>query len=100
MICMALLMLGTPSVYAQESDAGKALRAELQKEMPDMQLQSLTELGDSGLFEAVINDRVYYFTTDGKYLIQGNVLSLESRENLTQSRELEIKSDILARQKS
>ncbi len=100
MVCLALLMFGAASVYAQESDAAKALRADLQKEMPDMQLQSLSELGDSGLFEAVINDRIYYFTTDGKYLIQGNILSLESRENLTQSRELEIKSDILARQKS
>jgi thiol:disulfide interchange protein DsbC len=85
---------------SSESDVTKSLRADLQKAMPDMQLQSLTELGDSGLYEAVISDRVYYFTTDGKYLIQGNVLSLASRENLTQKRELGIKTDILSRQNS
>lgn len=86
------------AVKSSESDVAKSLRADLQKAMPDMELQSLTELGDSGLYEAVISDRIYYFTTDGKYLIQGNVLSLESRENLTQKRELGIKSDILSRQ--
>ncbi len=83
-----------------EADAAKSLRADLQEAMPDMQLQSLTELGDSGLYEAVISDRIFYFTADGKYLIQGNVLSLDSRENLTQRRELGIKTDILSRQKT
>lgn len=97
-IFLAMLVLAFGNACADETDAAKALRADLKKEMPDMQLQSLTELGDSGLFEAVINDRIYYFTTDGKYLIQGNVLSLESRENLTQRRELDIKTDILSRQ--
>lgn len=103
-VFLAMLVLAFSNACAEEStnesDAGKALRADLQEAMPDMQLQSLTELGDSGLFEAVIADRIYYFTTDGKYLIQGDVLSLENRENLTQKRELGIKSDILSRQKS
>lgn len=88
------------TVKSEESDVTKSLRADLQEAMPDLQLQSLTELGDSGLYEAVISDRIFYFTADGKYLIQGNVLSLESRENLTQKRELGIKTDILSRQKA
>ncbi|MEX0615098.1 MAG: disulfide isomerase DsbC N-terminal domain-containing protein, partial [Methylophaga sp.] len=81
-LAMLILAFGNACAEesAEESDATKSLRADLQEAMPDMQLQSLTELGDSGLYEAVISDRIYYFTTDGKYLIQGNVLSLESRE--------------------
>lgn len=86
------------AVKSEESAVAKSLREDLLEAMPDMQLQSLTELGSSGLYEAVISDRVFYFTADGKYLIQGDVLSLESRENLTQRRELGIKSDILSRQ--
>lgn len=95
---LVMLLTGFTNVYAQESDAAKALRAQLHEAMPDMQLQSLNQLADSGLFEAVINDRVYYFTDDGQYLIQGNVLSMATRENITQRRELGIKSDILSRQ--
>lgn len=97
-ICLVILLVGFGHVYAQESEALAKLRADLQQTMPDIQLQSLTELADSGLFEAVISDRVYYFTSDGNYLIQGSVLSLKTRENLTQQRELGIKSDILSRQ--
>ncbi|MDX1573553.1 MAG: thioredoxin fold domain-containing protein [Methylophaga sp.] len=89
---------GSDATKPEGSEAAKSLRADLQEAMPDIQLQSLTELGESGLFEAVISDRIYYFTSDGKYLIQGDVLSLENRENLTQKRELGIKSDILSRQ--
>jgi thiol:disulfide interchange protein DsbC len=97
-IFLSMLMFACGSVFAETQDAVvEKLKAQLETDMPGMQIQSLTALGDSGLYEAVISDQVFYFTQDAKYLIQGNVLSLESRENITQARELQIKSDILSR---
>jgi len=71
------------------------LEAELKKQLPDMQLQSLTPVGKTGLYEAIVDDRIYYFTKDGKYLLQGDLLALESRENITESRRIALKKGLL-----
>tara|TARA_R100000388_G_C7225778_1_gene151643 strand:- start:225 stop:908 length:684 start_codon:yes stop_codon:yes gene_type:complete len=71
------------------------LKAELKKQLPEMELQSLSPVGESGLYEAIIDDRIYYFTADGKYLVQGDLLSLESRENITETRRIEVKKGLL-----
>ena len=71
------------------------LEAELKKQLPDMQLQSLTPVGKTGLYEAIVDDRIYYFTADGKYLLQGDLLALESRENITESRRIALKKGLL-----
>lgn len=88
------LLLCVGLVHADEISE---LKAELQKQLPDMQLQSLTPVGQTGLYEAVIDDRVYYFTADGQYLLQGDILALESRENITEARRLEVKKALLER---
>lgn len=88
------LLLCVGLVHADEISE---LKAELQKQLPDMQLQSLTPVGQTGLYEAVIDDRIYYFTADGQYLLQGDILALESRENITEARRLELKKALLER---
>lgn len=88
------LLLCVGLVHADEISE---LKAELQKQLPDMQLQSLTPVGQTGLYEAVIDDRIYYFTADGQYLLQGDILALESRENITEARRLEVKKALLER---
>jgi thiol:disulfide interchange protein DsbC len=88
------LLLCVGLVHADEISE---LKAELQKQLPDMQLQSLTPVGQTGLYEAVIDDRIYYFTADGQYLLQGDILALESRENITEARRLEVKKGLLDR---
>lgn len=79
------------------ADEMTELKAELNKQLPDMQLQSLSPVGKSGLYEAVIDDRIYYFTADGQYLIQGDLLALETRENITEVRRMEVKKSLLDR---
>lgn len=86
------LMLCMSFVHAD--DMAK-LKAELKKQLPDMQLQSLSPVGKTGLYEAVIDDRIYYFTADGQYLLQGDLLALESRENITETRRMEVKKVLL-----
>lgn len=79
------------------ADEMTELKAELNKQLPDMQLQSLSPVGQSGLYEAVIDDRIYYFTADGQFLIQGDLLALETRENITEARRMEVKKTLLDR---
>jgi len=85
LLCMSLV----------HADDMTKLKAELKKQLPEMELQSLSPVGESGLYEAIIDDRIYYFTADGKYLVQGDLLSLESRENITETRRIEVKKGLL-----
>ncbi|MBN45458.1 MULTISPECIES: thioredoxin fold domain-containing protein [unclassified Methylophaga] len=85
LVCMSLV----------HADDMTKLKAELKKQLPEMELQSLSPVGESGLYEAIIDDRIYYFTADGKYLVQGDLLSLESRENITETRRIEVKKGLL-----
>lgn len=90
-LCLPLLLLVSVA-YADKA----AVEAEINKQIPDVKIESLTKMADTGLYEAVIDGQIYYFTADGKYMIQGNILALESRENLTENRKVEIKKTILA----
>jgi len=86
------LLLSMSWAYADDMSA---LKAELKKHLPDMELQSLEPVGNTGLYEALVDDRIYYFTADGQYLLQGDILSLQSRENITETRRMEVKQALL-----
>lgn len=90
-----LMWLSLLSVSWAYADDMSALREELGRQLPDMQLQSLVPVANTGLYEAIVDDRIYYFTADGQYLLQGDILSLQSRENITESRRTELKQALL-----
>lgn len=72
------------------------LQKTLELTMPGAEISNLREVEDSGLYEAQINGQIIYFTGDGKYLLQGEMVSLETRENLTEKRRLETRNRALA----
>ena len=45
---------------------------------------SITETPVKGLYEVLTNRGVLYSTADGKYLVQGTLLDLQNKENLTE----------------
>jgi len=54
--------------------------------VPGLKDASVTPAPVPGLYEVVVGPDVLYVTQDGRYLIQGNVIDLEARENLTAPR--------------
>lgn len=72
------------------------LKKQLESVMPSAEITGLREVKDSGLYEAQINGQIIYFTGDGQYLLQGEMVSLETRENLTEQRRVEVRNETLA----
>lgn len=91
-----LLWLPLFAVFSTAQADVATVQTEINRLIPDIDVQSLTEMKETGLYEAIINGQIYYFTHDGRHMIQGNILSLETRENLTEVRKLDIKKAILA----
>ena len=52
----------------------------------DITLEGAKPLGDTGLYEVLMNGEVVYISNDGRYVFQGDVIELASRENLTDQR--------------
>jgi thiol:disulfide interchange protein DsbC len=86
----AALGIVTAVAFAQPRPAAPApaaadatLRAALQKAVPGVVIDSIRPSQIPGYREVAIAGRVVYVSNDGKYLIQGTLMELSSRDNLT-----------------
>lgn len=76
----ALLLSG--SVLAEDSEIQR-IKANLVKTFPEVAKGELQPSPVPGFFELVLDARVYYVSTDGKYLFLGDIVDVKNRTNLT-----------------
>tara|TARA_R110002111_G_scaffold149533_1_gene216476 strand:+ start:1547 stop:2251 length:705 start_codon:yes stop_codon:yes gene_type:complete len=76
--------------------ADNALKEKLEILLPGINVESMTPLDGTGLYEAVVDGEIVYFSKDGRYVFQGDVIALESRQNITENKRLEMKQKVLA----
>lgn len=84
------LLLVSPTVFSASDDA--AVRAALHSINPGIQPGSVTPSSVAGLYEVVNGPRLFYVTSDGKYMIQGDVIDIENRRNITEARRVDIRT--------
>lgn len=77
----ALMLLGV-SAHAGE----KEIRKSLQEKFPGMEVGAISKTPYGGLYEVVVDGQAAYISADGKYLVLGNVIDLQSKRNLTAER--------------
>jgi len=58
---------------------------------------AISETPIEGLLMVQIEGDIVYATTDGKYLIQGRVMDIETREDLTEAAKSQVRRDLLAK---
>ena len=80
--------------FAQADSA--AITSQLEKIMPTATVEGIQPLATTGLFEAIINGEIVYFSADGKYVFQGDVIDLTSRENITENKRISLRKSTLA----
>jgi len=72
--------------YSSASFAQEPLdevRANLTEYMPSLQIDSLRETPAQGLYELVSQGQIAYVTEDGRYIIAGDLIDVQTRQNLT-----------------
>jgi len=89
-LLLPLLWVG----FSQAADTDK-LKQQLEKTLPEVNIDSLREVDNTGFYEAVVNGEIIYFSADGRYAMQGELVSLESRTNLTEQRKVSLRKDLL-----
>ena len=79
----ALLCLGLPPAQAA-GDVPPALSARLAVLAPDMEPDYVAEAQMPGMYEVRFGSVVVYLSGDGRYMLQGELIDLASRRNLTE----------------
>lgn len=81
----ALLTLSLPVPGGDAESAAEArLAAGLQGIFPDLQVTRVSPAPVPGLYEVLVDTDVFYVTADGRYLLQGDLLDLAERRNVTE----------------
>jgi thiol:disulfide interchange protein DsbC len=74
-----------------------AIRAALSKVAPGVNISAINPSPISGFKEVVVDGHVMYVSGDGKYLLQGSLIDLGTRTNLTDASEAVLRRDVLAK---
>jgi thiol:disulfide interchange protein DsbC len=80
-----LVLMAYSSAYA-ESVESKKIR-EIIKQQLKAEPTSIVESPVQGLYEVTVPPRIFYVSADGRYVLLGNLIDINSRKNLTQEKE-------------
>ncbi len=94
-----MFVAATQSVLARsEADAAAAdkIRNSLSVLLPGLVPDSIRETPVANLYEVTFGTRIVYTTPDGRYLLQGKIVDLETRTEITDKRLAELKVAAMA----
>lgn len=81
---MALLLCFASSVHAGEAEIRQSLQGKIGK------LEHVAKTPYAGLYEIMVGDKILYTDEQGLYLIDGAVIDVKSRANLTEQRQKQL----------
>jgi thiol:disulfide interchange protein DsbC len=84
-------LLITPAQAAVDPAVADKITASLRALLPDLQADDIRATPIDNLYEVSIGMRVVYVTGDGRYLLQGSVIDLETRTEITAERQSALK---------
>lgn len=84
MLAAAFVVVGQGSVLADE--AVDKIRASMQKIVPNLAPDSIDPSELDGFYEVTYGAEVFYVTQDGRYLLNGSLMDLNSGKDLTEGK--------------
>ena len=79
---LSLFCLILPVANADEN----AIRQAMAKSMPSMKIDSVKSSEVKGLYEVTVGANIFYVSGDGKYLLQGRLVDVAARTDLTEQK--------------
>lgn len=92
---IAVLWLSLAGV-ALAADDYPEIRKALSALVPDSKPDLIRPAPVPGLLEVSFGPQVFYITEDGRYLIQGHVLDMQTRSDITEARQGELRKAVIA----
>jgi thiol:disulfide interchange protein DsbC len=89
---VAVLM---PALAAAQAQPPKDIRAELASKIPGAKPEELRPSPIPGVYELMRGTDIAYVSTDGKYVITGDIYDMVSNDNITESRRRNVRLKLL-----
>ncbi len=93
-LAVTALLLGT-TAFAQAQDEMDLVEQRIRVLAPNAQSIAVSETPIYGILQVQINGEIVYASSDGKYLIQGRLIDMETREDLTERAKASIRREIM-----
>jgi thiol:disulfide interchange protein DsbC len=71
------------------------IKAGIEKLLPEYKIDSINKTPVSGLYEVVMGPQVIYVSEDGRYMVQGRMIDLANREDLTEPRKAAARTQVV-----
>ncbi len=88
---LACMPVVATSAEADKQQVDQRIRNSLAVLLPNLKPDSIRDSGVQGLYEVVFDSHLVYVTEDARYLVQGKIMDLETREEITEKRLAQIK---------
>jgi len=95
-ILFILLLSGGVSAEQVDKETEAKIRNSLSVLLPGLVPDEIRPTPVANLFEVTFGGRIVYLTADGRYLLQGKIIDLETRAEITEERLSELKAAALA----
>ena len=92
-ICLLLSSIAFFNTSIAESGTQATIKKSLSRVLPNIELDAVNPSPMEGVSEVIIGPRVLYVTNDGKYLLQGSLIDLKTRKDVSTSRRNELRLD-------
>lgn len=93
MLFAASLALSMPA-GANDQEV-KQIKAELARAIPELKSASIKPSPVSGMYEVEYDSKIFYTTSDGKFLFMGDLMEVGTRNNLTETRRAALRARLL-----
>ncbi|WP_018138024.1 MULTISPECIES: DsbC family protein [unclassified Thioalkalivibrio] len=84
------------AAFTTTAAATDAIEERMAEVIPNAEIDSIQETGMDGIYEVRYGTEIFYVSGDGKYLLQGNLIDLDTRDNLTQGSLRGVRADMFA----
>lgn len=95
MSALALVVWALPTLVVAETDAPKAIVDRLAQIVPGAEASSIKESPVPGMYEIAFGTQIFYMSKDGNYLIEGDLIDVENRTNLTSQTQAAARKEII-----
>lgn len=92
-VAAGLLGLGCSISHADEA----AVKKSLATNMPSAKVDSIKASEIKGVYEVLVGSTIFYISEDGKYLIQGRLVDIAAKKDLTEEKMVSIRKATLAK---
>lgn len=90
------LVMTALSYNTMASDVETNIQQKLQQIIPNAPQAQISESPIAGLYQVIVGPNVIYMTGDGQYLFNGNLVDLNTRQNLTEAAKNQARKQALA----